>query len=65
MSSLVSSVQQQLKKLDSSNNFQWMVIIVIIVSALLVGAKTHNLPPQILTVLKYLDLGVTVFFVFE
>lgn len=65
MSSLVSSLQQQLKKLDDSNIFQWMVISVIIVSALLVGAKTHNLPPQVSTALTYLDLGVTVFFVFE
>ncbi|MGJ8693119.1 MAG: ion transporter [Thalassotalea sp.] len=65
MSALILNAQQQLKKLDSSSLFQWIVITVIIISALLVGAKTHNLPPQVVTLLEYLDLGVTIFFVFE
>jgi voltage-gated sodium channel len=65
MNSLVYGLQSRLKKVDSSSYFQWTVITVIIVSALLVGAKTHNLPAQVLTVLSLLDLGVTIFFVLE
>ncbi len=65
MSSFVENAQQYLKKIDTSNVFQWLVIAVIIISALLVGAKTHNLPPTAITILGYLDLGVTIFFVFE
>lgn len=65
VSSAVIRFQQKLKAVDSSKIFQGSVIAVIILSALLVGAKTHNLPSQALTVLAILDLAVTVFFVFE
>jgi len=65
VSSAVIKFQQKLKIVDSSKIFQGSVIAVIILSALLVGAKTHNLPSQALTVLAILDLAVTVFFVFE
>ncbi|WP_286266330.1 ion transporter [Thalassotalea atypica] len=64
-SSLVFKVQRRLKSIDSSKIFQGIVIAVIIVSALLVGAKTHNLPEQAITFLAILDLGVTIFFVVE
>lgn len=65
MSSVVFRAQRRLKKIDASKIFQGVVIAVIILSALLVGAKTHNLPPQAITVLSWLDIGVTVFFVVE
>ncbi|WDE03384.1 ion transporter [Thalassomonas viridans] len=65
MNSQVFRIQRSLKKLDSSNLFQGIVIAVIILSALLIGAKTHDLPPQVLSVLTFLDAGVTVFFVIE
>ncbi|WDE13785.1 ion transporter [Thalassomonas haliotis] len=65
MNSQVLRIQRSLKKLDSSNIFQGIVIAVIILSALLIGAKTHDLPPQAFTVLSVLDTGVTVFFVIE
>jgi len=65
MSSIVLRAQQRLKKIDSSPIFQWSIIAVIIISALLIGAKTHDLPPQALRVLLFLDNAITVFFVFE
>lgn len=65
MNSQVLRIQRSLKKLDSSNIFQGIVIAVIILSALLIGAKTHDLPAQAFTVLAMLDAGVTVFFVIE
>jgi voltage-gated sodium channel len=65
MNSFVLRVQQRLKKIDASPFFQWSIIAVIIISALLIGAKTHNLPPQVLRVLVFLDSVITVFFVIE
>ncbi|WDE01091.1 ion transporter [Thalassomonas actiniarum] len=65
MNSQVFRIQRSLKKLDSSNIFQGIVIAVIILSALLIGAKTHDLPPQAFALLSALDVGVTVFFVIE
>ena len=64
-SNLVFKAQRRLKSIDSSKIFQGIVIAVIIISALLVGAKTHNLPAQAVTFLALLDLGVTIFFVVE
>ncbi len=58
-------MQRRLKEVDSSKWFQGVVIAVIILSALLVGAKTHNLPAQAIVVLAALDVAVTVFFVVE
>lgn len=62
---LVFQIKTLLKKIDASPIFQWMVIIVIILSALLVGVKTHNLPDKVISVLMVLDLAVTIFFVIE
>ncbi|MBO9492395.1 ion transporter [Endozoicomonas sp. G2_1] len=65
MSSQVLSIQQTLKKIDSSKIFQGIVITVIILSALLVGAKTHNLPESAIYALGIMDIAVTIFFVIE
>ena len=65
MSSFILRAQRQLKKIDSSPFFQWSIIAVIIISALLIGAKTHDLPPQAIRILAFLDNAITVFFVIE
>jgi len=65
MSSFVFRAQRKLKKVDSSPIFQWSIIGVIIISALLIGAKTHDLPVQVVKVLAFLDSAITVFFVIE
>ncbi len=57
--------QAHLKKIDASNIFQGAVISVILLSALLIGARTHNLSPAAVSVLAILDIAVTVFFVVE
>ncbi|WNC69797.1 ion transporter [Thalassotalea nanhaiensis] len=61
----ISLFQNQLKRIDSSKMFQGLVISVIIISALLIGAKTHDLPTQVITVLALLDMGITIFFAVE
>jgi len=65
MASFVFRAQRSLKKIDASKVFQGLVIAVILLSALLIGAKTHNLSANTVMVLALLDLGVTVFFVVE
>lgn len=65
MASFIFRAQRRLKKIDSSKLFQGAVIAVILLSALLIGAKTHDLSANTITVLAFLDLGVTVFFVIE
>lgn len=57
--------QAHLKKIDSSNIFQGAVIAVILLSALLIGVKTHDLSPATIKLLTLLDIAVTVFFVVE
>ncbi|KGJ91101.1 ion transporter [Thalassotalea sp. ND16A] len=61
----ISLFQNQLKRIDSSKFFQGVVITVIVISALLIGAKTHDLPAQLITVLSILDLSITAFFAVE
>lgn len=65
MKATIFKVENFLKKIDSSHLFQWLVIVVIIMSALLIGAKTHDLSPAAVNVLSFLDSAVTVFFVIE
>ena len=45
--------------------FQTFVVFAIILSALLVGASTYNIPIQIFFILHFLDALITVFFVIE
>ena len=65
MASFVFRTQRRLKKIDSSKLFQGVVIAVILLSALLIGAKTHNLSANAVAILALLDLAITIFFVFE
>jgi len=65
MASIVLRAQRRLKKIDSSKLFQGAIIAVILISALLIGAKTHSLSAQAMAVLAAADLAITVFFVFE
>jgi voltage-gated sodium channel len=57
--------QRKLRRIDNSKIFQGIVIAVILVSALLIGAKTHNLSANALSILLMLDVAVTVFFTIE
>ena len=65
MGSVVLTAQSYLRKIDSSKIFQGIVIAVILLSALLIGAKTHNLSDNAIAILVMLDMGVTVFFAVE
>ena len=45
--------------------FETIVVAVILFSALMIGAKTYNIPSQLLTVIVWLDYGITIFFLIE
>ena len=53
------------KTVKQNRLFEFFVITVIIISALEIGAKTYDLSPTSLLVTKYLDVFITLFFLFE
>jgi voltage-gated sodium channel len=65
MPQMWSSFIAKLEKINSSKLFQMSVIAVILISALSIGVKTHNLPVQLFSILALLDIAVTMFFAIE
>jgi voltage-gated sodium channel len=61
----IYEIQSLLNRINASHIFQWSIIAVIIISALLIGAKTHDLPENVVTILSILDQAITIFFVIE
>lgn len=58
-------MRNRLKELQDNKIFEWSVVTVIILSALLIGAKTYHLPATFVTFLNYADWAVTIFFLVE
>lgn len=58
-------MRNRLKQIQDNKIFEWSVVTVIILSALLIGAKTYHLPPYVVTFLNYADWAVTLFFLAE
>lgn len=52
-------------KIKDNRIFQFCVVSIIILNAVLIGATTYNLDPLFLEIINYLDYGITVFFVVE
>lgn len=65
MSESISSLQSRFERLRANKLFEALVIAIIIVSALLVGAKTYSETSRFEQALRVLDLGVTAFFLVE
>jgi voltage-gated sodium channel len=59
------SLQQRFLKLKNNRLFETLVISIIIVSALLIGARTYSIGPIWSKVLTVLDYSVTLFFITE
>ena len=62
---MIGTLQSGLVSLRHNRWFEFFVITVIIISALEIGAKTYDLTPNALAITKYLDVFITVFFLFE
>ena len=56
------AMKEFLHKLHSNKIFEWTVVSVIILSALLIGAKTYELPEYATTALMIADWSITAFF---
>lgn len=59
------AIKNFLFSINENKLFQFFIISVIILSALLIGVKTYDVDPTILKILEYLDLFITYLFLFE
>jgi voltage-gated sodium channel len=61
---LIQAIQTAFLKLRNNKAFEFFVIAVIIISALEIGAKTYDLSDAAIAVTQYMDVFITVFFLF-
>ncbi len=61
----IQKLQNFSLKLRNNKLFELFVVSIIIFSALLIGAKTHEIPGQVMSVIVYLDWLITFIFLFE
>lgn len=52
-------------KIRNNRLFEMVTVTVILFSALLIGAKTYDISPTLLTVIVWLDYSITLFFLVE
>lgn len=62
---LSSELQSRLYAIRTNKLFELFVVIVIILSALMIGAKTYALPEVVESTINVLDTGITLFFLLE
>lgn len=62
---VIDTIQRGFVKLRHNRAFEFFVISVIIISALEIGAKTYDLSDAAIAITKYMDVFITVFFLFE
>ncbi|MEW8624561.1 MAG: ion transporter [Candidatus Thiodiazotropha sp.] len=60
-----AQLQQQFIQLRENKIFETFVILVIVISALMIGAKTYPIPSSAAQILRLLDIGITIFFLVE
>lgn len=65
MSESFTTWQARFEKLRSNKFFEAVVIAIIVISALVIGAKTYDETTQVEQWLLYLDIAVTIFFLIE
>jgi len=65
MSEPFNTWQARFERLRSNKIFEAVVIAIIVISALVIGAKTYEETTQVEQWLLYLDMAVTIFFLIE
>lgn len=63
--SATDKLQNAFFKLRSNKAFELFVVAIIIFSALVIGIKTYDIPPNILQAIAILDWAITLFFLVE
>jgi len=61
----IDTLQRYSQRLRNNKAFELFVIAIIVLSALLIGAKTYSLPTYAISALKMMDWFITVIFLFE
>lgn len=61
----IEQIQNASLRLRNNKIFEFFVVSIIILSAVLIGAKTYSMSTTFITVIKWLDFLVTVIFLFE
>ena len=61
----LQALQSRFAALKDNKLFEAFVVIVIVVSALVIGASTYEFEPRVLAVFSVLDVAVTLFFLAE
>ena len=61
----IEKIQSASVRLRNNKVFELFVVSIIILSAVLIGAKTYSIPAPFMTVLTWLDFAITVIFLFE
>ena len=59
------TLEQRLQRLKDNRLFEFIVISVILLSALEIGLKTYDLSETTLLVMSYMDVSITLFFLTE
>ncbi len=60
-----AALQQRFIAIRENKTFETFVIAIIVISALVIGAKTYAINPQVAFIFKVLDTGITLFFLAE
>lgn len=63
--SSLEQLEARFERLRSNRFFELLVVTIIIVSALVIGAKTYSLPPLAMAAMPVLDAAITLFFLVE
>ncbi len=59
------TMQNHFEKIRSNKGFELFVIFIIVFSAIMIGAKTYDVPDSVTQLVVWLDWFITVFFMFE
>jgi voltage-gated sodium channel len=65
MSTRPQTLQTKFIRIRENKLFETFVILVIVTSAMVIGAKTYAIPLGVSRVFEFLDLGITLFFLVE
>ncbi len=61
----IRRLQQRFVAIRENKAFEIFVIVVIVLSALVIGARTYDIDPRLRGLFKLLDIGITLFFLTE
>lgn len=61
----ITQIQDASLRLRNNKVFELFVVSIIILSAVLIGAKTYPIPRGVMQIIRWLDVAITVIFLFE